>query len=115
MVLCRIIPSETRPRIEDKRGWDDGPSIVSAIFPRPIKAAAGLALLALGVASWLASYDEQSRTARGVIAAMVLYNLGAVFHPSGCWDPVAAGRHRPVAGRHPSRNDGRLVRHESSS
>jgi hypothetical protein len=38
----------------------------------------GVALLALGVACWLARGDAQSRAARGLIAAMAVYNLGAV-------------------------------------
>ena len=45
----------------------------------PLGRVAGVALLALGVACWLASYDEQSRAARGLVSAMVLYNLGAVI------------------------------------
>jgi hypothetical protein len=38
---------------------------------------AGTALLALGVACWLAASDAQSCAARGVVSAMVIYNLGA--------------------------------------
>jgi hypothetical protein len=45
----------------------------------PLGRVAGVALLALGVASWLASYDEQSSAARGLVSAMVLYNIGAAL------------------------------------
>jgi hypothetical protein len=40
---------------------------------------AGAALLALGVACWLAASDTQSCAARGVVSGMVLYNLGATL------------------------------------
>ncbi len=39
---------------------------------------AGAVLLALGVACWLARGDEPSRAAKGLVGAMVLYNLGVV-------------------------------------
>ena len=39
---------------------------------------AGAALFALGVACWLAHYDEKSRAAYGMVSAMMLYNLGTV-------------------------------------
>jgi len=37
-----------------------------------------VALLALGVACWLAREDAASRAAKGLVAAMLLYNIGVV-------------------------------------
>jgi len=45
----------------------------------PLGRVAGVALLALGVACWLARDDTQTRPVRGLVSAMVLYNLGAVI------------------------------------
>jgi hypothetical protein len=39
----------------------------------------GVALLALGFASWFARDDAQSRAARGLTATMAGYNLGVAF------------------------------------
>lgn len=39
---------------------------------------AGVALLSLGAACWLARHDDQSRAPSGLVAAMLLYNAGVV-------------------------------------
>jgi ABC-type spermidine/putrescine transport system permease subunit II len=45
----------------------------------PLGRVAGVALLALGVACWFASYDARSCAARGLASAMALYNPGVAI------------------------------------
>jgi hypothetical protein len=45
----------------------------------PLGRVAGVALLTLGVACWLASFDTQNCAARGLVSAMVVYNLGVAL------------------------------------
>jgi hypothetical protein len=44
----------------------------------PLGRVAGVALLSLGIACWLASFDTQSCAARAIVSAMALYNFGTV-------------------------------------
>jgi hypothetical protein len=61
---------------------------------------AGIALLTLGAACWLARHDELARAARGLVVAMVIYNtsiiallvyaaLAAKLSGIACWPAVA--------------------------
>ena len=73
---------------------------------------AGAALLALGLACWLAIRDVRSRAARGVVAAMLLYNAAVVavlLHAGIGLGLLDAG---PVARRRVPHGDGIVVRRE---
>lgn len=57
----------------------------------PLGRVTGVALLALGIACWLASFDTQSCAARGIVSAMALYNLGVVLILGAAgiqWQPI---------------------------
>jgi hypothetical protein len=58
----------------------------------PIARVTAAALLGLGVACWFARVDAQSRAARGLLAAVLVYDLGAVLVLG------AAGIQLPTAG-----------------
>ncbi len=58
----------------------------------PIARVTAAALLCLGVACWCARIDAQSRAARGLLAAVLVYDLGAVLVLG------AAGIQLPTAG-----------------
>ena len=49
-------------------------TVAASVFAR----VAGVALLALGVACWLARHDEGARAVRGLVGAMALYNVGVL-------------------------------------
>ena len=54
-----------------------GPTLDSAAGATVVRVA-GAALLAIGVACWLARGDAQSRAARGLVGGLVIYNVGTV-------------------------------------
>jgi hypothetical protein len=55
--------------------------LLGSLFDTPIALTVarvgGAGLLSLGVACWLARSDSQSRAARGLVAAMLLYDVAA--------------------------------------
>jgi hypothetical protein len=50
--------------------------LFGASLTTPVERRARVALLALGVACWLARADAQSRAARGLTGGMLVYNAG---------------------------------------
>ena len=84
------------------------PSLVATILlgtsldapaARTVGRVTGAALVAMGVACWLARHDERSRAATGLVVAMLLYNIATVavlaaagvgsgLHGLGLWPTV---------------------------
>ena len=65
-----ILPSATVSMLHGAILDTSGGSVVSRV--------GGAALFSLGVACWLARHHEQSRAARGLVTAMLFYNMAAV-------------------------------------
>jgi quinol-cytochrome oxidoreductase complex cytochrome b subunit len=60
----------------------------------PLGRVAGVALLSLGVACWLARYDAKSNAARWLVGAMFIYNLctTVILGVAGIWSrPIGIG------------------------
>ena len=72
---------------------------------------AGAALFALGVACWLAHYDARELHRGGIGQRDGAVQPRRSRHPRCGRHPIAAGRHRLVAGGWASHGDDRLVRH----
>src|SRR5947208_14656016 len=51
----------------------------------PLGRVGGAALLALGVACWLARDDTQSRATRGLVVAMLMYNIVEIAFLAFVW------------------------------
>ncbi len=84
-------PSETARLLLGS--WLDAPASLA------VARVTGAALVALGVACWFARHDEQSQAARGLVTAMLLYNIAVVtvlaiagigsgLHGIGLWPGV---------------------------
>ncbi len=69
----------------------------------------GAAILSLALACWLARNDGQTRAGRGVIAAMLVYNIAVVAVFPRSLGP-GSFRHRHLAGCSTSPRAGDLVR-----
>ncbi len=63
---------------------------IAGAAPLAVARVGGVALLTIGVACWIASTDVQSRTTRGLVTAMVIYNLGlaAILGVAGFWSQM---------------------------
>jgi hypothetical protein len=78
---------------------------------------AGAALLAIGVACWLARDEASGRATRGLLAALLLHKRRRRDSAGACGRGVGTVRHRPLAGHRNPRRDGGLVcpLHESET